>query len=92
VTNIDNLQFEKYGVLFTNATFVNVQLPSDLATALENATTYDAKMRQQIRQQEFSLKVLNDENDQQLKALFLENERYLKPFIERFVLQLLLIV
>ena len=62
-------------MLFSNATIVNVELPQDLASALQNATTFDAKMRQQIRSQEFALKVLNDENDQALKALHLENER-----------------
>jgi len=67
--------FDKFGVLFSNATIVNVELPQDLASALQNATTFDAKMRQQIRSQEFALKVLNDENDQALKALHLENER-----------------
>jgi len=70
-----NRKFEVFGLLFSNATIVNVQLPQDLATALENATAYDAKMRQQIRSQEFALKVLNDDNDQQLKTLNLENER-----------------
>jgi hypothetical protein len=70
-----NEKFDPFGVLFSNATIVNVSLPQDLATALENATAYDARMRQQIRSQEFNLKVLNDDNDQQLKALFLENER-----------------
>mmetsp|Transcript_28143 Transcript_28143/g.39730 ORF Transcript_28143/g.39730 Transcript_28143/m.39730 type:complete len:420 (-) Transcript_28143:73-1332(-) len=70
-----NKMFDKFGVLFSNATIVNVELPQDLASALQNATTYDAKMRQQIRSQEFALKVLNDENDQALKALHLENER-----------------
>jgi len=72
-----NKKFEQFGVLFSNATIVNVALPADLATALQNATTFDAKMRQQIRSQEFALKVLNDDNDQQLKALNLENERLL---------------
>jgi len=70
-----NSRFEIFGVLFTNAQVVNVQLPPDLASALENATTYDAKMRNQIRSQEFALKLLNDDNDKQLKALNLENER-----------------
>jgi len=70
-----NKKFELFGVQFTNATIANVQLPLDLASALENATTYDAKMRQQIRSQEFALKVLNDENDKLLKELHLENER-----------------
>jgi len=70
-----NKKFEQFGVLFSNATIVNVALPQDLASALQNATTFDAKMRNQIRQQEFQLKLLNDDNDQQLKALNLENER-----------------
>jgi len=70
-----NEKFNNFGVSFTNVTIPNVELPKDLASALQNATTYDAKMKQQIRKQEFDLKLLNDENDQLFKKLFLENER-----------------
>jgi regulator of protease activity HflC (stomatin/prohibitin superfamily) len=70
-----NEKFNNFGVSFTNVTIPNVELPKDLASALQNATTFDAKMKNQIRSQEFQLKLLNDENDQLLKKLFLENER-----------------
>lgn len=70
-----NTKFSKFGVMFTNTTIVNVVLPRDLASALEHATTFDAQMRQQIRSQEFNLKILNDDNDKLLKELHLENER-----------------
>jgi len=78
-----NAKFERFGVLFSNATIINVTLPQDLASALQNATTFDAKMRQQIRSQEFALKVLNDENDQALKTLHLENERAIASEVAR---------
>lgn len=63
------------GVLFTDSSVTNVELPPDLATTLQNATTFDAMMRKQIKSQEFELKKANDHNDLLLNELNLKNDR-----------------
>jgi len=70
-----NKKFKIFGVIFTDASITSVELPPDLATTLQKATTYDAQMREQIRKQEFNLKVLNDNNDLALNELNLKNDR-----------------
>jgi len=70
-----NKKFKTFGVIFTDASITSVELPPDLATTLQRATTYDAQMREQIRKQEYSLKVLNDNNDLALNELNLKNDR-----------------
>jgi len=70
-----NKKFKPFGIIFTDASITSVELPPDLATTLQKATTYDAQMREQIRKQEFALKVLNDNNDLALNELNLKNDR-----------------
>jgi len=70
-----NKKFKTFGIIFTDASITSVELPPDLATTLQKATTYDAQMREQIRKQEFALKVLNDNNDLELNSLNLKNDR-----------------
>lgn len=70
-----NEQFQRFGVVFTSASITNVILPNELAKALESQTVFDAKRREQEKQQEYSLKVLNDREALARQELNKKNER-----------------
>eukprot|EP00727_Mastigamoeba_balamuthi_P012120 m51a1_g7530 hypothetical protein (397) ;mRNA; f:38893-40652 len=70
-----NRTFKEFGVLFVNATVTNVQLPPDLSECLENASKIDSQLQEQIRSQEYNLKMLHDKADLELKKIMLKNER-----------------
>ena len=67
--------FQAYGVVFTSASITNVVLPPDLAHALENQTVFDAKKREQEKQQEYEVKVLQDRESLARQELDKKNER-----------------
>lgn len=67
--------FSTFGVVFTSASITNVVLPPDLASALENQTVFDAKKREQEKQQEYQMKVLNDKEALARAELNKKNER-----------------
>jgi len=67
--------FRNFGVVFTSASITNVVLPPDLASALENQTVFEAKKREQEKQQEYQMKVLNDREALSREELNKKNER-----------------
>ena len=70
-----NEQFQPFGVVFTSATITNVVLPEELAEALENQTVYESKKQEQVKHQEYELKVLNDREALAREELNKKNER-----------------
>ncbi len=70
-----NDNFQNFGVVFTSATITNVVLSAELADALENQTIFEAKKMEQEKQQEYKLKVLNDQEALARKELDRKNER-----------------
>jgi len=70
-----NRTFKEFGVMFVNATITNVALPPDLSECLEKASKIDSQLQEEIRSQEYKLKMLNDKADLELKEMMLHNER-----------------
>ncbi|MDJ0836641.1 MAG: SPFH domain-containing protein [Acidobacteriota bacterium] len=67
--------FTDYGIKFSSASITNVVLPGELSHALENQTVFQAKKREQEKQQEYEMKVLNDKEALARNELDKKNER-----------------
>lgn len=70
-----NQKFESFGVHFSDATITNVILPPELASTLQNETTYDSKQKEEIKSHQYQIKLMNDDADLQMKELKAQNHR-----------------
>mmetsp|Transcript_8590 Transcript_8590/g.12664 ORF Transcript_8590/g.12664 Transcript_8590/m.12664 type:complete len:400 (-) Transcript_8590:17-1216(-) len=78
-----NDKFTCFGVKFTDATITNVILPPELASTLQNETTYDSKQKEEVKSHQFQIKLLNDEADLEMKQLKAENHREAQDEVAR---------
>eukprot|EP00347_Sterkiella_histriomuscorum_P009605 403340568 len=92
-----NLRFNKYGVYVESSTIPNVIIPKDLRIALQQATTYDVFLQNQVKIQEnLRLKMQNEENktllilkrENQKKLLELNNQLVMEEiYLQKFKVQ-----
>jgi hypothetical protein len=70
-----NKKFERFGVIFSDATITNCLLPPSLAEKLQKETTFDSMQKEEEKSHEYQLKVLNDNAALQMKKLMASSER-----------------
>ncbi|CDW76814.1 UNKNOWN [Stylonychia lemnae] len=82
-----NMRFNKYGVYVTSCSIFNVIIPKDLRIALQQATTYDVFLQNQVKIQEnLRIKLMNEEN-KTLLTLKRENQKKMLQLNHDFLMQ-----
>jgi regulator of protease activity HflC (stomatin/prohibitin superfamily) len=78
-----NNKFKEFGVHFSTCTITNVEMPTELSTSLENATTFESKIAEEAKKYDFEMSQLLNKGAKERREVDIQNEKLQKELLAR---------